>query len=282
MKLRLIIIFLLGTTLASYSQFQLIWLNDSSFKSPESVAYDANNKCLYVSNFNKVPGEGEMYNEDYISKVDLNGKVLVQKFIKNLTAPTGISVSNHRLYIVERNGIVKFNLETGKIENRFWVPKTFFLNDIDADSIGTIYFSDSGRDIIYRIKNNKLEKWLESDEIPEINGVFLDGDKLIVAANGDSTLKSINIIDKKVTTIAHFKKGILDGIKKIGNDYLVSHFEGNLYRVKQNGEVSELLNSRNEKIFCADFEYIDELKLLVVPALWNSMLICYMYENIKK
>jgi hypothetical protein len=280
--IRLVLIASLIFSINADAQFELLWQNDSSFKNPESVAYDKVNKCLYVSNFNKVPKDGEIYNEDYISKVDLNGKVLVKKYVTNLTAPTGICVSKNNLYIVERNGIVKFDINLEKVETRYWVPNVFFLNDIDADTSGTIYFSDSGRDVIYRIQDGKLEKWLESSEIPQINGVLLDGDKLIVAANGDSTLKSINLVDKKVKTIAQFKKGTLDGIKKMGNDYLVSHFEGVLYLVQQDGKIKELLNTRGTKTFCADFEYIESEKLFVIPALWNSKLFCYKYSAFGK
>jgi hypothetical protein len=281
MKTRLIFLFFVISSAVANSQLQLVWNNDSSFRNPESAAFDKINNCLYVSNFNKVPKDCEIYNDDYVSKVNLNGKVLVNKFVDNLTAPTGICVSNNKLYIVERNGIVKFDIQNEKVETRYFVPNVQFLNDIDADSVGTLYFSDSNRDVIYRIKDGKLEKWLESNEIPQINGVLLDGNQLIVAANGDSTLKSIDLNNKKVSTIARFKKGTLDGIKKIGNDYLASHFEGSLYRVKKTGEITELLNTRKTKTFCADFEYIDELKLFIIPALWNSQLFCYKYIIVK-
>jgi hypothetical protein len=82
---RLVLIASLIFSINANAQLELLWQNDSSFKNPESVAYDKVNKCLYVSNFKRVPKNGEIYNEDYISKVDLNGKVLVKKYVTNLT-----------------------------------------------------------------------------------------------------------------------------------------------------------------------------------------------------
>ena len=219
-----------------------------------------------------------MYNEDFITKTDINGKVLEFKFVSGLTSPTGICILKDRLYIVERFGLVVFDLQSNKIETRYRINDTEFINDVSVDSAGTIYISDSGSDIIYRILNGSVEKWLTSNEIGHTNGILVDGDNLIVGVNEDSSLKAVNIKDKSVTKLASMPPGGIDGIKKCGTGYLVSHYEGNLYLVRQGGEVIELLNTRDEKINCADFEYIVKQHLLFIPALRSNKLFIYQYD----
>jgi len=72
-------------------------------------------------------------------------------------------------------------------------------------------------------------------------------------------------------------EGIIDGIKKCGDGYLVTHFKGNLYYIGPNGTITELLNTRNEKLYQADFEYINNRNLLIIPGLWNNKLLFYKY-----
>ena len=260
------------------AQLTKVWESDTIFKGPESVAYDEMRNCLYVSNFSRNPRDGMMYNEDFITKTDIKGKVLENKFVNGLTCPTGICVLKDRLYIVERFGLVVFNLQSNKIETRYRINDTEFLNDVSVGADGTIYISDSGSDIIYRIKDGIFEKWLISKEINKTNGILVDSDRLLVGVNADSSLKAVNIDDKSITRIASLPPGNIDGIKKCGSGYLVSHFQGNLYLVRNGGEVIELLNTRGEEIKCADFEYVDKLNLLFIPALKNNKLFIYQYD----
>ncbi len=260
------------------AQLKKIWESDTIFKGPESVAYDENRNCLYISNYNRYPRDGMMYNEDCITKTDINGKILENKFVRGLTCPTGICVLKDRLYIVERFGVVVFNLQSNKVETRYRINDPEFINDVTVDTDGTIYISDSGSDIIYRIKDGKLEKWLINKEIDQTNGVLVDGDRLLVGVNADGSLKAVNINDMTISKIASLPPGIIDGIKKCSDGYLVSLYEGNLFQVRQGGEVEELLNTRNEQIFCADFEYIEEQNLLFIPALKNNKLFICRYD----
>ncbi|MBN2215250.1 MAG: hypothetical protein JW723_13515 [Bacteroidales bacterium] len=274
-----LIILLPVLTLQTGAQLTRIRESDTIFKGPESVAYDAIRKCLYISNYNKYPRNGMMYNEDYITKTDLSGNVLENKLIGGLTCPTGICVLENRLYIVERFGLVVYDLNLKKVENRYRINDNGFINDVTVDPEGTVYISDSGSDVIYRIKNGMLERWLNSEEINKTNGILIDGDVLIAGVNADSSLKAVNINDKTITKIASLPSGIIDGIKKCGNDYLVSRYEGSLYLVKNSGKILEILNTVSEQISCADFEYIVELDLLIIPALKNNKLFFYKYDG---
>jgi len=273
-----VLLFVTGFSLPASAQLTKVWENNTDFKGPESVVYDKENQCLYVSNFNRNPKNGDNYNADCVSKVDLNGKMIEKEFACNFTCPTGLCLHNGKLYIVERFGIVQFDIEAKQVETRYRITGPGFINDIAVDDAGDLYVTVSDKEMIYRISNGVVEKWLESHELAGINGIIADGDKLIAGATGDSCLKSITLDNKRIDIIARFPSGILDGIKKYGNDYLVSHFEGNLYRVDENGKVSEILNVREQKLHCADFEFIEEKNLFVIPALWNNSVVAYQYN----
>ncbi len=274
----LINVFILANIQAG-AQLTKLWESDTIFKGPESVAYDEVRNCLYISNYNKYPKNGMIYNEDYITKIDLKGIILENKFVTHLTCPTGICVLNDQLYIVERFGVVVFDLKQNKVETRYRINEPGFLNDISVNENGDIYVSVSDGDVIYRIKDGKVEKWITGVEVDKTNGVLVDGDKLILGVNSDSTLKSVSFENKEINTIATLHAGIIDGIKKCGTNYLVSHYNGNLYLVKKNGEVTELLNTRPSEIKCADFEYIESMNLLIIPALRNNKVFIYKYTK---
>jgi DNA-binding beta-propeller fold protein YncE len=273
------VLFLLSGMLSINAQLVKLWETKEIFKAPESLVFDPQRGFLYVSNLIKDVHDGSFYGDGFISKTNMNGEIIKAEWITNLTAPTGVSIFNDMLYIVERFGVVIYDLKQDKISNRYLIQNTSFLNDITVDLDTNIYITDSGSKTIYKIKNGNVEKWLETEEISYLNGILYDDGKLIIGVNGDTSLKSVDIKTKEIQKIAMLGEGAIDGIKKCGDDYLVSHFQGNIYLVKKNGEVKELLNTREQKIDCADFEYIEDENMIIVPALWNNKLIGYQYKK---
>lgn len=222
------------------------------------------------------------YGDDFISKVSLSGEIIELKWIRDITEPAGICISDDKLYIVERFGVVVYDLKSEKIQSRIRINSTHFLNDITISNNGTIYVSESDTDNIYSIKGKEVsifyppaEHQKNAGRISRPNGLLFDNGSLLVASNADSALKTIDIQSKQISVIAQMKKGIIDGIKPIGDDYLVSFFEGNLFLVTKKGEVTEILNTITNKTNMADFEYIESKGLLIVPALWQHKLVAY-------
>ena len=66
----------------------------------------------------------------------------------------------------------------------------------------------------------------------------------------------------------------MDGIKvdQDGN-YLISHYDGRIYRVIPDGQFTKLLYVQDTR--CADFEYIADKGLLIIPTLEAKELIGY-------
>ncbi|MFO7445178.1 MAG: hypothetical protein R6W90_02380 [Ignavibacteriaceae bacterium] len=279
----LLLIALLQLTISAQVQDSSIlpvklWEIKDVYKAPESAAYDAKRNCIYVSNYTSGVGEGEFYGGHSIAKADVNGEVIELDWIKNITTPTGICIYDDKLYIVERFGVVEYDLEADKISNKYLIKSPSFINDITVGDDGSIYVSESNSDVIHRIFNGKVEKWMQGEKISKTNGVLYDNNYLIIGVNSDNYLKKINIEDKTVENIAFLGEGIIDGIKKCGDGYLVSHYLGNLYFVSQSGEVTELINTRSKEINIADFEYVEDTGLLIIPALRNNMLMGYKYK----
>jgi hypothetical protein len=273
-----ITLFLFSGMLGINAQLAEFWETDVNFKAPESVVLDNQRGFLYVSNLIRNIHDGVPYGDAFISKTDRNGVLIKADWITDLTAPTGICIFNDMLYIVERFGVVVYDLEQDEVSNKYLIQNTSFLNDVTVAPDTSIYVTDSGSKIIYKIKNGKVEKWLETDEISNLNGILYDDGQLIIGV-GDNYLKSVDINSKEIQKIANLGDGSIDGIQKCGDDYLVSHFQGNIYLVKKNGEVTELLNTREQKINIADFFYDENEGMIIVPALWNNKLIGYQYKK---
>ncbi len=271
----LIVVTVLAGFSRAFARAEKVWETGGIYKGPESVAYDAERGFLYVSNYTESVKTGGSYGEHCISKANLKGEILKYDCVGGLTTPTGICISNDKLYIVERFGVVVYDLKADKVEKKIYIKTASFLNDITVDSEGNIYVSESDSNMIYRIADGNVEKWLDSEAVSRPNGILFDDGKLIVGVNSDNNLKAVDVSTKEVVNISHLGPGIIDGVKKCGDGYLVSHYMGNLYMVDASGEVKELINTRDEEINIADFEYIPGKSLVVVPALRNNKLLAY-------
>jgi len=250
------------------------WKTGRKFKYPESIAFDRINNCLYVTNY-------DAYNRsmtkgiNYISKVSLDGKIEEEKWGEGLYNPTGMIILQDRLYVVERNNVVEIDITSGQITKRYPVQGAGFINDIAADREGNLYISDSGRHIIYKITGGAVETWLKNEQIISPNGLFIHDGKLLIGC-GDNYLKSVDLSSKKIDVIANLGPGIIDGIKLDSDgNYLVSHYEGELFRINPQGNISKLMDTTAPNERCADFCYIPEKNMLIIPTMENCVLKAY-------
>ena len=133
-----------------------LWETGAIYNAPESVAYDGTRGFLYISNCNGTLRNGSPYGEQFISKADLKGEIIKLKWIENLTKPTGICINNDKLYIVDRFGVVVYDLGADKVSDKFYIKTSNFLNDITVGSDGGIYVSESDNNVIYKILGRKV------------------------------------------------------------------------------------------------------------------------------
>ena len=106
--------FLLLSDSYGLDNLKIVWQTDSVFRHPESIVYDAEKSCFYVSNMDKNTPNEELYS-DVISKVSKNGKKIHVEWMKGLSSPSGMVLKNDTLYVVERNGIALVDMKSRKI-----------------------------------------------------------------------------------------------------------------------------------------------------------------------
>ncbi len=255
-----------------------LWETEPVLSGPESVVFDPIRNLLYVSNLRKERQSDVFYGQEFISKINLDGKVVDLRWIENLSEPTGMCIFNDQLYIVERFGLVVYDLKTDRVDRKIRIPSNGFINDVTLGADSTIYVSDSSTETIFTVKNDRVSTWYSHPEISHPNGILYHNGMLLIDVNGDSTLKALDVTTHELREIAQLEKGIIDGIKVIEDDYLVSFLEGSLYRITENGKVTEILNTRDLPIHMADIEYIENRKLLILPAIWQHKLVAYQLE----
>jgi sugar lactone lactonase YvrE len=267
-----------------HQRLTAVWETPKEFLTPESVLYDPERDVLYVSNFDARYGQTPEHT-GYISKLSLDGEIEELKWVSDLNAPTGMGIYEDRLYVTERGFLTEIELNEGEIVQRYPISDSDFLNDLAIDAEGTVYMTDTRPSShvdsrIYRFKDGVVNVWLDSDEIVRANGLFIDGDELLVGNTGDGTLKAVNLKDKRVRNIACLGAGVVDGIR-VDNDgnYLVSHWEGQTYVVSRSGDVVEVLDTLGDGVNSADFEYVREGNLLIIPTFLDNRVMAYRLEE---
>ncbi|MFC2166394.1 SMP-30/gluconolactonase/LRE family protein [Acidobacteriota bacterium] len=251
------------------------WETPAQFLTPESVLYDSKRNVCYVSNYNNLTSGEEA--DDFISRVNTRGEILELKWVSGLHNPTGLGLFEEKLFVAENTSLVEIDIKSGLITKRYPAPNAKFLNDLVVDPSGNIYITDSLEHAIYKSSKGEIEVWLKDDEISRPNGLLLDNGNLLFGNTGDACLKSVGLADKKIETISHFGPGaIIDGIKADGlGNYLVSDWNGWLFLISPTGEKKELLNTRGAGINIADFEFDQELDLLIIPTYTGNRLITF-------
>jgi len=246
------------------------WEIKNKFRYPESVAYDKKRDVLYVSNYT--------YERDgFISKVRMNGEVEKIDWIPGILQPSGICICNDKLYVVGRYNLVEVDIETGSITNRYPFPEPVFANDVTCDVSGTFYVTDGAKACIYKLENGKFTEWVKGDWLVGVNGILVEKNKVYVGTSNDGSLKSIDMNTKEVTTLFTFGPSVvMDGLRSDGRgNFLVSDYDGRIFRISPDGKSELLLNTKSRQISLADFEYIPEKKLIVIPTFVDNRLMMY-------
>lgn len=222
----------------------------TGFENPESAPWDGPSGSFYVSNIGPGPINPMGREPDgYLSRISGEGRLVAAKWVTGLRSPKGIDRRGDDLLVADVGQVVVVDVAGEKIRQTIDLDGlgALFPNDVTVDDrTGDAYVSDLLRNAIYRIRagTTKAEVWLESDALEGPNGLFLDGDRLMVAGTGRSAdggrILAVDLTTKKLAPLADMAPlGRLDGIEKLGSDWIVT---GNdtVWRVTPDGKASEL------------------------------------------
>lgn len=253
-----------------------LWETDTTLRTCESVLYNAKNNILYVANINGNPTDKDK--NGFISKLTTDGKIETLEWIKGLNAPKGMGIVGNKLFVTDITEIVEIDIEKGKITKKYPVKGSEFLNDITTDeATGNVYFTDMKKHKIHVLasKTGKITDFIASDTLGSPNGLyFLDANTMMLATNGDSKFKKIDLTTKQISTVTE-GIGAGDGVEKVGeNAYLVSSWMGEVFYIN-NGEKLNVLDTQADKINAADIGFIPAQKTLLVPTFFKNKVIAY-------
>ncbi|GAB4028285.1 SMP-30/gluconolactonase/LRE family protein [Spirosoma gilvum] len=254
-----------------------VWETDTTLRIPESVLYDGKS-TIYVSNIDGKP-DG-LDGSGFISKVSLDGKIENLHWTSGLNAPKGMGIYKKRLYVTDMYRLVCINTENGQAE-KTWdgAGKEAFLNDVTVARDGTVYVSDNRNDKIYRLKDDKLEVWMEGEQLNKPNGLLAVGkNKLMIGSTKIGALQTVDVETKTITKLAD-GMAATDGIVPEGKGaFFVSDWNGQIFHVDADGTKEQLLDTRSNKINSADIDYVSKKKLLIVPTFYKNSLVAYRVE----
>ncbi|WP_258105587.1 ATP-binding protein [Marinoscillum sp. MHG1-6] len=264
----------LDTTTPSLSK---LWETDTLLQTPESVIFNPTDSLLYISCINGVPS-GKKDGDGYIAKISAKDGSMVQlNWATGLHAPKGMGIYDGMLYVADIDSVVVISLASGEIVKGYWVEGADFLNDIDISDSGEVYISDSGTDKVHLLLGDSVTTMLESSDFGRPNGLLHLGDKMMMATSGSGNFYTINTTDwtYNILTDSLFSG---DGVKQIGDDFIVSCWKGEIYYVAANGEKTLLLNTE-EAFNTADIELLPESKTVFVPTFFGNQVIAYQLKN---
>lgn len=254
-----------------HQKLKKIWATEKGLETPESVLFDKKREVIYVANINGKPTEKD--GNGFIAKLSPNGKYINLQWIEGLNAPKGMGVYDGKLYVTDIDALVEIDIEKSVIINRYVDKSAKFFNDISIDPMGNVYVSDMQTNKIHRFNNGKLSVWLETPLLDHPNGLWVEGDNLLIGING-SVLKT-GLKDKK-TSVYIKDTGSIDGLVANGNgDYLISDWQGHVNLISPEKQKLLLLDTTPEEINAADIEYIVEKKILLIPTFFNNHVTAY-------
>jgi len=257
----------------------------TGFENPESAPWDSATGFFYVSNMGPGPIDPMGRAPDgYISRISSAGRLETAKWVTGLRSPKGIHRWGDDLLVADVGQLVVVDVAGARIRSTIDLDAigAKFPNDVTVDPrTGDAYVSDTARDAIYRLPagGSKPEVWLESPDLENPNGLYLDGDKLMVAgygkdpdgsgpaARGPGRVLVVDLATKAITPLGNMAPlGNLDGIEKLDADWIVTDNAGYVWRVTADGKAGQLAKVAN----AADLGLRRGDRLAAVPTLSDN------------
>ena len=149
------------------------------------------------------------------------------------------------------------------------------MNDVAIAEDGTVYFCDSNSSSIYKLNNDEVTTFVDSDtNLGGTNGIYVDGPSLMLTGMNSGKVLRMDIKTHAVQQVAE-GIGAGDGIEKYKSGWLASDWNGAIHYIGSDGDVMEILNSIEAKLNTADIEVIEEKNLLLIPTFFGNTVSAY-------
>jgi len=179
------------------------------------------------------------------------------------------------------------DIEHGRVTNRYPAEGAQFLNDVTADSEGTVYVTDSATDAVYQFRNGTFDLWLRGTQIRSPNGIYAEGHQLIIAAAGPEAsdpgseryLHTIHTRTKRVRDIPPADPlGGLDGIEPAeANAWFLTDWPGARVMYFRRGQRASTVLKLTQGT--ADLEYDQDNGILYIPVMMSNRLVAYQVQQ---
>jgi sugar lactone lactonase YvrE len=243
-------------------------------KYPESIAFDPKREVFYTSNYGS--GGTPEKRTGTVARLALDGTVREADWVSGFAGPLGLDVHGDTLYVVEAGGVALVDLNANAVNGRVPCPGAVMLNDLDVAPNGDVYASDSQGGAVYRVRGGTCAPWHTGWPLARPNGVLVDGDRLVVGDMADATLYLFRLADAALDAIVELPPGTVDGVERDGRgNWIATLYEGQLVRVTPTGAFEVVADTTAAGIPLADFEFVPDLGLAVVPTFTGNSVIAF-------
>ena len=246
----------------------------TGLKMPESVIA-AKDGRVFVSEIGEFGKDGD----GQITVIEKNGDVRI--FAKGLDDPKGLAIFGKDLFVADNHRVIKVNIkgETHVFASAQSFPEQpLFLNDLEADSLGNLYVSDSGDlkgsgGAIYKInKQGKVSLVINGKQDARVlapNGLLMGKTENCIMVV-DFVSGILYRLDMKKNTLIEVAKGFGggDGIVNSKKDqfYVSDWKNGKVFSVKlEKGAVANAELLKEGFAAAADIAPSQDGKFLLVP-----------------
>jgi sugar lactone lactonase YvrE len=213
-----------------------------SFRTPESVLYDAAGDMYLVANINGSPFDKD--DNGFISHVTPAGTVHALKWIDgasetvSLNAPKGMAIRGDTLFVADIDEVRLFDRRTGSPLGSWPVPGATFLNDLAVGPDGTLYVTDSGlrlsagnfapsgTDALYRLDAaGRATAVIRGDSLGRPNGITADSTGVTMVSFGSGEVYHVDPQGRR-HPMPRPPRGQLDGVVRTEDgSLLISSWE---------------------------------------------------------
>ncbi|AKD05121.1 gluconolaconase [Pontibacter korlensis] len=255
-------------------QLQEVWASDNTLKTPESVLFDPDRNLIYVTNINKDTRTSKD-GDGFISTLSPEGEIQQLYWVTGLNDPHGMALHNNVLYVADIDEVVAISTQSGAVLGRYRADKARMLNGVAVDDSGNVYVTDTEEHRLYVLRNGRLTTWINNTKGKRPNGIFIQGNRMIVAFSGSAQVMLLDPETKRFSEWVDDVKAA-DGIDATGDGtYLISSWSGEIFYVDAQNRKWSLLNTSSQNMNTADIDYVEQRGLLLVPTYNDNRVVAY-------